>query len=61
MLSIAKFAIATRVLPDSEFPKDTQQIETEGILIPDESKIEEMLYRIGLVGECEKWKKVIKS
>ena len=59
--SWACFAIASRVLPDFEFPKDTQQIEAEGIDIPDESKIEEMLYLIGLVGECEKWKKVIKS
>ena len=59
--SWACFAIASRVLPDSEFPKDTQQIEAEGIDIPDESKIEEMLYLIGFVGECEKWIYVIKS
>ena len=57
----ACFAIATRVLPDSEFPKDTQQIETEGLMIPDESKIEDMLCIVGLEGECRIWKKVIKS
>ena len=57
----ACFAIASRVLPDSKFPKDMQQIEEEGIIIPDESEIEDMLYLIGLVGECEIWKKVIKS
>ncbi len=59
--SWACFAIASRVLPDSEFPKDMQQIQAEGILIPDEKKIEDMLGLIGLVGECEIWKKVIKS
>jgi hypothetical protein len=59
--SWACFAIASRVLPDSEFPKDKQQIEEEGTFIPDESEIEDMLYLIGLAGECEIWKKVIKS
>jgi len=57
----ACFAIASRILPDSEFPKDMQQIEAEGLIIPDESEIEDMLHHVGLVGECEIWKKVIRS
>ena len=57
----ACFAIASRILPQDEYPRDERQIETEGLAIPGEREIEERLADLGLDGEAGLWEGVLKS
>ena len=51
----ACFAIASKVLPHSEFPDDYKQIEEEGLIIPSEAEISEKLKMFGLPSESVQW------
>ena len=51
----ACFAIASKVLPHSEFPEDEEQILNEGLIIPSESHIELNLKSLGLPRESHAW------
>ena len=51
----ACFAIASKVLPHSEFPEDEEQILNEGLIIPSDSQIELNLKSLGLPRESHAW------
>ena len=51
----ACFAIASKVLPHSEFPEDEEQILNEGLIIPSDSQIELNLKSLGLPRESNAW------
>ena len=51
----ACFAIASKVLPHSEFPDDYKQIKEEGLIIPSEAEISEKLKMFGLPSESVQW------
>ena len=51
----ACFAIASRVLPHSQFPDDYEQINQEGLIIPSETEISDKLKILGFPGESVQW------
>ncbi|MAP17017.1 MAG: hypothetical protein CMO49_04500 [Verrucomicrobiales bacterium] len=57
--SWACFAIASKVLPSSEFPEDKEQLLNEGLHLPSLSTIESNLKKLGFVGEVENWMQLL--
>ena len=53
--SWACFAIASKILSDSDFPADEEQILNEGLIIPSDSQIELNLKSLGLPRESNAW------
>ena len=53
--SWACFAISSKILPYSDFPRDEEQILNESLIIPSESQIELNLKSLGLPRESDAW------
>ena len=51
----ACYAIASRILPHSDFPHDVEQVENELLVMPKEQEIAIKLDELGLVGEAQLW------
>ncbi len=51
----ACYAIASRILPHSDFPHDVEQVENELLVMPNEQEIAIKLDALGLFGEAQLW------
>ena len=51
----ACFHLAERVLGREGFPRDEEQIEKEGVVVPEEGEVLERLGELGWAGEAEIW------
>ena len=51
----ACWALSVRILPEEEFPADVEQIEEEGLVLPEEAEIRAQLTQLGWEGEADLW------